>query len=313
MLSKQEKTHIMSQFPNDIELCYEKRFHNKVHSIDYCITIPKGAKYFAWFKTFNRQNYLFLLEIDRRKNMIKSIKTTCSSFDNYLCNGSGTIFYGTIFKHLEQTFFNIEDILYFKNTPIGSFSFIHKLNILESIFDKYINQTSYFNELIFGLPNMTKDKKCIEQLIKETPYSLYAIQHRNLYKNTNIVFNESIDVYNIYCNFIVKADIFPDTYMLSCMSKNKIKEHALAYISSYKQSCELNKVFRYIKENDNLDALEESDDEEEFENIATDKYLNIGKNFIYRCVYNRKFRLWSPIAKVNDAISNITEVRTIEK
>ena len=35
----------------------------------------------------------------------------------------------------------------------------------------------------------------------------------------------------------------------------------------------MNNIFRNIKENTNLDALEESDDEEEFENISLDKYV----------------------------------------
>ena len=313
MLSNHEKKNIISQFPHDIELCYEKRFHNKVHSIDYYITIPKGQKYFAWFKTFNRQNYLFLLEIDRRKNIIKSLNTKRACFDNYLCYGNGTIFYGTIFKHLENTFFNIEDLLYFKDKNLSNHSFLHKLNILYDMFDKDIKQVSYFNEIVFGMPNMTTHKENISKIIKQTPYTLYAIQHRNLYKKTNIVFNEAIDVYNIYCNFIVKAEIQPDTYTLSCISKNKIVFHSLAYISSYKQSCSMNKMFRKIKENINLDALEESDDEEEFENTDLDKYLNKDIQHVYKCVYNRKFKLWSPIIKVNEEVSNISEIKTIEK
>ena len=39
----------------------------------------------------------------------------------------------------------------------------------------------------------------------------------------------------------------------------------IAAIPDYKTSVLLNKVFRNIKENDNLDALEESDNEDEFE------------------------------------------------
>ena len=35
----------------------------------------------------------------------------------------------------------------------------------------------------------------------------------------------------------------------------------------------MNSIFRNIKENRNLDLLEESDDEDEFENINLDKYL----------------------------------------
>jgi hypothetical protein len=34
---------------------------------------------------------------------------------------------------------------------------------------------------------------------------------------------------------------------------------------------------------------------------------------VYKCVYNRKFKLWSPIEKINENISDISEVRTMEK
>ena len=40
----------------------------------------------------------------------------------------------------------------------------------------------------------------------------------------------------------------------------------------------MNSLFRTIKENDNLDLLEESDDDEEFENIQIDKFVNLEKN-----------------------------------
>ena len=40
----------------------------------------------------------------------------------------------------------------------------------------------------------------------------------------------------------------------------------------------MNKHFRIIKENDNLDLLEESDDEDEFENIDEDKYVYLDEH-----------------------------------
>ena len=39
----------------------------------------------------------------------------------------------------------------------------------------------------------------------------------------------------------------------------------------------MNNIFRNIKENDDLDKLEESDDEEEFEDISIDKYVFLNK------------------------------------
>ena len=60
-----EKKFLLSKFPQ-VELCYEKKLHNKVRNIDYYITIPFGKKYFAWFKNYNNKNYLFILEIDKK-------------------------------------------------------------------------------------------------------------------------------------------------------------------------------------------------------------------------------------------------------
>ena len=41
---------ILEDFPN-FELSYEKKLHKKVQS-DIYLTIPKGKKYFAWFKIY---------------------------------------------------------------------------------------------------------------------------------------------------------------------------------------------------------------------------------------------------------------------
>ena len=50
-----------------------------------------------------------------------------------------------------------------------------------------------------------------------------------------------------------------------------------------------------IKENENLDALEESDDEDEFEDISPAKYVHLNRSHNMLCVYNRKFARWQPL------------------
>ena len=54
----------------------------------------------------------------------------------------------------------------------------------------------------------------------------------------------------------------------------------------------MNKLFRNIKENQNLDALEESDDEEEFEDERPDKFVYLNKEYKMVCKYNTKFNKW---------------------
>jgi hypothetical protein len=58
----------------------------------------------------------------------------------------------------------------------------------------------------------------------------------------------------------------------------------------------MNKLFRNIKENINLDALEESDDEAEFENEKEDKYVFLDRSFKMNCQYNHKFKKWVPVS-----------------
>ena len=59
----------------------------------------------------------------------------------------------------------------------------------------------------------------------------------------------------------------------------------------------MNKEFRYIKENYNLDLLEESDDDEEFEQIDLDKFVNLDKIVPFECTYHKKFGMWMPVQK----------------
>ena len=62
----------------------------------------------------------------------------------------------------------------------------------------------------------------------------------------------------------------------------------------------MNRLFRTIKENTNLVLLEMSDNEDEFENISEDKFVNIDKCIYMNCVYNKKFKKWEPIERVGN-------------
>jgi len=96
--------------------------------------------------------------------------------------------------------------------------------------------------------------------------------------------------------FLVKPDIETDIYHLYCKHKDLDEYYFnIACIPDYKTSVLMNKLFRNIKENDNLDSLEESDDEEEFENDKTDKYVYLDRKFYMYCVFNMKFKKWTPV------------------
>ena len=60
----------------------------------------------------------------------------------------------------------------------------------------------------------------------------------------------------------------------------------------------MNSLFRNIRENKNLDYIEESDDDEDFQNMNIDKYVNIEKVLLMECVFNNKFKRWTPVRVV---------------
>ena len=114
---------------------------------------------------------------------------------------------------------------------------------------------------------------------------------------------------------MVKTTLSPDIYSLYCYNEdNTLIHHNYAHIGSYKDSVMMNELFRKIKENTNLDTLEESDDEEEFQNITPDKYIYLDKEFNMKCVYNYTFKRWTPknIDK-KSSVSHIKDILVFEK
>ena len=96
---------------------------------------------------------------------------------------------------------------------------------------------------------------------------------------------------------LVKPDIQNDIYHLYSfneLDKTYSNYVGIASIPDYSTSVLLNKIFRNIKENDNLDALEESDDEDEFENNKEDRFVYLEKECMFNCVFNHKFKKWMP-------------------
>ena len=108
-------------------------------------------------------------------------------------------------------------------------------------------------------------------------------------------------------NLYVKPDIQNDIYHLIC----KDYYVGVAAIQDYNNSVMMNTLFRRIKENDNLDLLEESDDEEEFENINEDKYVSVDTIYPMECEFIPKFQKWKPIKVVDDKIHNVSFKRNL--
>jgi len=147
--------------------------------------------------------------------------------------------------------------------------------------------------------------------IKYTPYCIEFIRKN---KNTSIgKYFIKLDEIQYDAIFNIKPRISADTYDLYCNDNSNNKEYyiGVAGITDYKTSVFMNTLFRNIKENLNLDLLEESDDEEEFQNVAIDKFVNLNKQLKMRCIFIDKFKAWKPVEVMNDdaILSNKSDIR----
>jgi hypothetical protein len=131
-----------------------------------------------------------------------------------------------------------------------------------------------------------------------------SISSSNKYNEKSSVYIEPIKQKTtsneIYKVFFIKPDLQNDIYYLYHITTTNfdIISKETAHIPDYKTSVLMNKLFRNIKENSNLDSLEESDEEEEFENIQIDKFVDLNKIIKMRCIFNYKFKKWVPISLV---------------
>ncbi len=307
---------ILSEFPK-FELSYETMSHNKVHDSDIILAIPEGDKFFAWFTVYNNENVCVLLDSNK-----KNIQFVVTSFNDMLATSLGTIFYGTILKHNGVSCFCIEDLYYYKGFEYTTKSYLNKIQIIKDCLQKDLCCNALTNKFtIFGLPMMNTNFNTLLREIDMLPYKISQIQFRYS-KIKKILFikyykprsesgfssrSNNLDHVQKGPNsavFKVSPQIQNDIYNLFIYKDGKEEFYDIALIPDYTTSVLMNKLFRNIKENRNLDALEESDDETEFENERDDKFVFLDRSFKMNCQYNYKFKKWVPIslAGKNDRI-----------
>lgn len=343
MLNEQEKEDILSELPN-IKLSYENIIHKKVYS-DFVLAIPEGKKCFAWFTNSKNGNICYILELKENKQ-VYDIKIANCCFDGSL--SYGTIFYGTVFNHLNNNFFSMEDIFFYKGTNVSNNIWIKKLKLFEQIMNIDIKQVAYNRSfMIFGLPLISTNFNNLINEINNIKYKIKSIQFRN-YNNKNVSqylefinnkqsiqepkhtdkntdkdskYNSNTKVIlepkkatkrEIYMVFQVKPEIQNDIYYLYCydnVSKSLVY-YNIACIPDFKTSVMMNKLFRNIKENSNLDLLEESDDEDEFENQKEDRFVYLDRELNMVCSYNYKFKKWVPL-KLADENAQIVSLEKV--
>jgi hypothetical protein len=308
ILTEALKHQLMKRFPK-IELSYDNILHKKIHA-DYFSIIPRGPKAFMWLTYIGNKNICIILTLNHKGN-VKAVDMYPMSFDKTLSHG--TVLYGTLFRVDMQLYFTFENIFYLKGRCVSHFDYIDKLHICGDLFQYELSQKTYTkNSIIPGLPIISRSYVLAEDQLETLLYPVYSIQAytKKRYVGTFPIHRQQ----KRYANFVVRATPAADIYYLYAKDKfDEEKMHGVAMISTYKISVMMNSIFRTIKENSNLDYLEESDSEEEFENIAEDKFVDLQKSAVMRCEYVKKFHKWRPIVIVDEPCVSIKQAILMEK
>ena len=328
MLSQHNNDLLKQRFPS-FEHSYETVIHKNVpENYNLALAIPVGRKSFAWFTFYKDTDVLYQMDLDKDRKIVKTTRIN-STFDGSL--SVGTILYGIVLP--DTNAFIIEDIHFYKGIPMHSLTFGEKLHYIHLLLSNTIT-----GAIRFVLPVLwyNTQRECDDMPESIKQYVVHHIQYRSLthivpYLNYQINRRPNTDKdkdkdktkenvpiqvqmykslstpdftkpqYRHPAIFHIVADIKCDIYHLFAFdTKGSVVYYNTAYIPNYKTSVMMNSLFRNIKENRNLDYIEESEDEEEFENIREDRFVNLHKVVYMECVFNYKFKRWTPTRVSND-------------
>jgi len=310
---------LSKRFPQ-FELSYETISHRKVSSAyNLALAIPAGKKMMAWFTFHYDKDVCYFLDLTREKKISRA-QIVKFEFDPLLAHG--TILYGTWIE--TESVFVIEDIYYYKGVSMRHFVLQEQLEVLEECMCSL--PPSLFRLPLLWSVTIEDQHECPTTIPADIGallgYPAHHIQYRALeqkmpYLNVNLnrkpiavpsatvamplkLIAPPMDLskpqYKFTTVFRVMADMQFDIYHLYAYGKQQTPVYYnIAYVPNYKSSVFLNGIFRRIRENTNLDYIEESDDEEEFQNINPEKYVDLTKEVLMECVFHPKFKRWIPL------------------
>ena len=335
-------------FELSYETVHKKVSHVIGNSI--ALAIPVGRKYYIWYSYEENSDkdacYLLGLDKDKQICSVESRPVAGTFPKGYAL---GTVVYGTMVELTpESSIFVAEDIYLFRGIPLHNLCFGNRLGYLREFVTEnpdcalpimwHVGSGGQFN---WEIP---------ADLAKKMAYTAHHVQYRNIdqvapYVNVPIpkrgvtpVLNASVSsaevaqkltaaiekpvprfdygkpAYRYPAVFNVTADPQLDLYHLYAYGgKQDTAEGVycgLAGVQSYKTSVFMNRLFRRIRENENLDLAEESEDEADFENMDTNKFVYLDRVIPVECVFNQKHRKWIPmcLAKKEDKVVHIEKL-----
>jgi hypothetical protein len=321
-LAQSEFSPLLKRFP-PFELSYEIMTHKKVLSepekstYDICFAIPVSKKYILWFTFYEDRDVCILMELNRDKRIVRMQIPTAFSFPKEF--SLGTVLYGSCILEGGRIAFLAEDILWYRGIQLQTSLLNERLSFLRMFFQLLSKDPNPYSFRI-AFVHIFRVEDSMD--ISNVSYDIHHMQYRSFSKVApymNMPKPSPVDTmksqtpslrilpppfrmnmgkpqYREITVFQVSADLAFDIYHLYAYGKANTRiYYGLAYINGYKTSVFMNSLFRKMKENQNLDLIEESDDEEEFQDQREDRFVDLGKTVAIECQFSPKFKRWIPL------------------
>ena len=283
---------------------------SRVFGYDSCHAIPKGEKALGWWHVSRNGPICHVLCVDSRSGGISRGYQYISSFDDVV--SAGTIVSGTLFTVKGRTFFAMTDVHQFAGTMLSDTGPPQRATYIQVV-GRHLNPMNYNEQCItFGQPVCAASYKELSAKIRELPYDVASILYRHkdwgLGKMRPFTVQKKEEARDIQCTFAVTPHIAQDVYELRSGDSSAVR---WACVQSLAESIELNKAFRKIRENADVDLGEISPDEDEFEDVDPAKYVK-RRTIWMTGRYDPKFKKWRLLARAKGPISSEAEVRASE-
>lgn len=311
------------------------------------IAISLGRKYFIWYthEYGTSKDACYLVGLDKDKQ-ICSIEPKDSAFPKGF--SLGTVVYGTMHEaDGKPPIFLADDIYYYCGTNLSNLCFGDRVGFLRD-FVKNTRGSGVALPLIWHMDAGEDQSGIIPpDLAAKIAYTAHHIQYRVIAKvapyinvaipkrgvipsysvgpvssatvaqkitATSILkplpkFDYSKPAYRYPAVFNVTADPQLDLYHLYAYGGQSGPVYCgLAGVQSFRTSIFMNRLFRRIRENENLDFAEESEDEADFENMDANKYVNLDTILQIECVFNQKHKRWIPVRLSREKLVHIEKL-----
>lgn len=326
---------LIQRFPCFAKPSYEMTTHKKVsEKYDIQIAVPFGKRAYVWFTYHKKENVCCIIEIGKMNKLHDNFYFINWNFPKEFALGtllSGYIVESDDEELPNQKYFIADDIYCYKGYDLGNplpIPFYNKVlyfvKFFKEIQNKFQDNNYSIHSVIMwkksiydGLPNEWKEKigynvrhiqykssfEILPSLnfinknpVNEDDDSITITRGPNIWKTHIHIPIWNLNLKNkIYQNkvlFKLRANISHDVYYVYT-GDNKLYQYAC--VPDYKTSVFLNRIFRKIPENNNIDLIEDSDNEEEFENIDETKHVDLEKEVIFECKFHKKFKKWIPL------------------